>query len=141
MPVSWRIEKAASLVVLTSDEQATFDEWCAAVNEAIHRPEWHVGMRVLHDARRMARVLSAEEAESRGLFVSRQTRAKGIARWAVVVSTQAASEGALQFAAMFADRNTFWCRVFEDPVEAEAWAREAENRGDRAPEGHWIRGS
>ena len=121
MAVTRRIDK--HLVWLESDEQATFDEWIGALNEAAAQPEWHPGMCVIHDARRMARVPSQAEAESRGPFVSRRTRALGIERWAAVVSTAGAPEGALQLAALFADREAGWCRVFTDFAEAEAWAR------------------
>jgi hypothetical protein len=102
---------------------ATFDEWTSAFNAAAAEPGWHEGMRALHDARRMARVPSPAEAQSRGLFLQRRAKAIGIQRWAVVVPENIAKRDAYWLASVFADRDGAWCRMFTDIDEAEAWVR------------------
>lgn len=127
MPVSWRIERAAGLVVLTSDREASFDEWSGALNAAAGAPGWRAGLRVLHDCRALERVPSSAEAQSRGLFVARRAKSLGIERWAAVVPEDISKRETYWLAAIYADRGSVWCRTFTNIEEAKAWLQAPTN--------------
>jgi hypothetical protein len=120
MPVSWRL--ADGVVLLESDEAATFDEWKEAVEAALPVAHTECLDAVVHDLRRMARVPSLREANSRVQLLVRQSITFGIKRWASIVSGPE-NLGMGQTAEMLGAGKLVEFRVFEDPAEAEAWAR------------------
>jgi hypothetical protein len=120
MPVSWRIDEG--VVFLEGDEAATFDEWREAVGEALPVAHTECVDVVVHDLRRMARVPSLQETTSRVQVLVRQSKTFGIRRWASIVSGPA-NLAMAQTAEMLGAGALVEFRVFEDPAEAEAWAR------------------
>jgi hypothetical protein len=120
MPVSWRL--ADGVVFLEGDKSATFDEWKEAVETALPVAHTQCVDAVVHDLRRMARVPSLQETTARVQVLIRQSKTFGIRRWASIVSGPAALAMA-QTAEMFGAGALVEYRVFEEPAEAEAWAR------------------
>lgn len=120
MPVSWRL--ADGVVFLVSDKAATLDEWKEAVEAALPVAHAQCVDAVVHDLRRMARVPSLQEATARVQLLVRQSRTFGIKRWASVVSGPA-NLAMAQTGEMLGAGALVEFRVFEDPAEAEAWAR------------------
>lgn len=121
MPVSWRISEG--IVFVESDEQAAFDDWQAAVASALGSSAYRPGMGLLHDARRMERVPTLEEARMRVWFVVVQARTHNVPRWAVVVGGSGGHAMARMAETLTDDRSVAF-RVFTDLAEAEAWIRE-----------------
>jgi hypothetical protein len=122
MAVAWKIEQACLL--MESTEASTLDEWKAAVDAALEAPAFRPGMPVVHDARRLFRVPTPDEARERVAFLQAKCREAKVVRWAIVVSGSAqygmarlagfaneAAPGGLEF------------RVFRDLQEAQEWAR------------------
>ena len=118
--VSWSVGIA---VLLESDEQATFQEWQAAVDAALRDPAFRRGMGVVHDMRRLIRVPTSAEARARVDFLLGRTRAFQVSRWAIVVSGSA--HYGMGRMAEFLTKETLGdgFRVFRDLPEALEWAR------------------
>lgn len=127
MPVSWRLLE--SVILLETDDPATFAEWSAAIDAALEHPGVKRGVSVVHDARRLTRVISEGEAKLRVAFLSDRHQKYVIRRWALVVPAQApyAMREMLQ---ALSDSAVFPCRVLTDLAEALEWAREG---GDGNP--------
>jgi hypothetical protein len=132
MPVSWRI--AERYLLLESDEDATFEEWAAAVDAGLRDPGFRPGMGLVHDARRMGRVPSPDEANRRVEFLQRRMERMKISRWAVVVaSSRPAQYGMAHMAEAFADVAGAPFRVFKDDFpDAIAWTNGADVKGGSA---------
>jgi hypothetical protein len=111
-------------VYLESDEQATLDEWRAAVKEALGSPDYRPGMSVLHDTRRAKRVAFPEEARVRVWFLMAQTRRHNVARWATVVEGLANYGMGRMAEALVDHERSVSFRIFTDMFEAEVWVRE-----------------
>jgi hypothetical protein len=116
MPVSWRISDG--LVVLESDELATFAEWQAAIDAAVTNKDYRLGMGFLHDQRRLKHAPSIEEGKARVNFVA----GRGIRRWAVLAAGDA-TYGMGRMGEALSAATPVEIRAFRDPAEAEAWAR------------------
>jgi hypothetical protein len=119
MAVSWCVD---AVVLLESDEHATFQEWTAAVAEALADPGFRPGMGVVHDLRRMTRVPTPAEARARVDFLVARSRALQVSRWAIVVAG-AAHYGMGRLAEFHADKMPGQgFRVFRELEPALAWA-------------------
>ncbi len=119
MPVSWAI--AEGLVLLKSDENATFEEWETAVDSALRDPAVVPGMGIVHDLRRLVRVPTVPEAAARAKVVETRSKALSLRRWAVVV-TPGVQFGMARMAEAFTELVDVEFRAFTDPLEARDWA-------------------
>jgi hypothetical protein len=117
--VSWQI--ANGLVLLESDASESFEEWRAAIEEAVASRDYRPGMGLVHDLRRSTRIPPTGEVEARAYHAAGQMRAHAIRRWALVVTSDAAF-GIVRLAEMLAEKAVD-IRAFRDPEDAEAWAR------------------
>jgi hypothetical protein len=123
VPVSWRI--ADGVVILESEGEPTIGDWQAAVDAALAAPGFRAGMGLLHDARRMARVPTPQEARARVDFLAGRCRRRGVRRWAVVLDADA-QYGMGRLAEAVAESAGIDFRVFRERVDAEVWLRTAE---------------
>jgi hypothetical protein len=116
MPVSWHFSDG--ILFVESDEQATLDEWKAAIDGALANSDYEPGMGVLHDTRLTKHFPSIEEAKERVAFVQRC----GIRRWAVLAGSQL-GYGLGRMGEGLSSGTSTQVRAFKDPAEAEGWAR------------------
>ena len=122
MPIAWKIEQAC--IFMESTDPSTLHEWKAAVDAALEDPAFRPGMPVVHDARRLFRVPTPDEARERVAFLRARGREAQVARWAIVVSGSAQyGMGRLAGFANEAAPPGLEFRVFRDLEEAREWAR------------------
>jgi hypothetical protein len=115
-----------AFVRLETDDDVTFAEWRAAAEGILANPRYRRGMGVLHDWRRRTRALDAAEIEARSSHLVGSRFAP--MRWALLVE-RAVDFGMGRMAEALLDASAIELRVFQDPVEAEAWVRRPEERG------------
>ena len=120
MPVRWSIEDG--LLRLVSDEEASFSEWCDAIDAATESQWFRPGTAVCHDARRMRRVPTGDEAQQRINVLMAHAGAAGVRRWATVVDGTAIL-GVGRMGERLASQVGVSLRVFTDLEKAESWAR------------------
>jgi hypothetical protein len=119
MPISFRIHDR--MLFLTSEGEATMDDWKATFGAATRQPGFDAVVAVVHDIRGMSRMLPMEEAKERLSILESQPWAPRIRRWAVV-ATGVVQVGMARWAQAFAGQPTARFNVFTEPSEAERWA-------------------
>jgi hypothetical protein len=134
MSVSWNIIKG--LARLQSGDDATLEEWRAAVDDFRRHPDYRPGMGVLNDWQKRTRSITAQDAQARTSYMVQYGAAFGPTRWAVVVSRDVDFGMARVEEALLEGVPNITLRVFRDPIEAEAWVRGVgKRRGGSGQEG------
>jgi hypothetical protein len=109
------------VLTLVADESATAEDWTAAIHEATGSPEFHRGMAVLADARRMARIPSTRDVFVRVEFMAEFSKGGRISRWALVMA-EGVQFGMGRMAEAYANAFPTPFRVFTSLDEARLWA-------------------
>ena len=81
-------------------------------------------MGVVQDWRTRSTALTRDQAAARADYMGRGASASGPTRWAIVVGRDVDFGMGRMIEALLADSGSLVVRVFRDPSDAEAWARE-----------------
>ena len=131
---TYRIDPEASLVFLEyGTTQPTFDEWRAGMDALLGDPQFHAGMPIVSDRRRLGEAPTTTVIQRMVAYEYEHRDRFGACRWAVVTGPEARAEfgmARMSQAMLEGGRSRIILRPFTDLDQAIRWATTGEEPAD-----------
>lgn len=123
MAVTFNINPAERIIILTTTGSSDLAEWVGAMNKVLADPLFRSGFNFLSDRRRQADVPDRAFAQGAVDYLKEHHQKLGSFRWATLADSPAIY-GMQRMFTIYSEMRDITARAFNDGAEALAWLKE-----------------